>query len=111
MGWALIVAIAALMVAIAGVLVTLYVPCIAREASHRAELILAVIFKGLMELGLKEEAIGRVIEPLTQTGYVSIMTEAGGHAHLQVSKKGRGILGTVGNLKNMPRIPIDIKWD
>jgi len=100
-----------IIVAIAGVLVTLYVAYVARKVNERAQLILAVIFNGLMELGLQDEAIGRVIEPLTQRGCLSIMTKAGGHRYLQVSKKGIGILGTVGNLRKMPPTPIDIKWD
>ena len=104
-----------IIVAIVGVLVplsvTLYVAYLARKVNERTQLILAVIFNGLMELSLKDEAIGRVIEPLIQGGCVSIMTKAGGHRHLQVSKKGMGILGTVGNLRKMPPTPIDIKWE
>ncbi len=104
-----------IIVAIAGasvpLLITLYVAYVARKVNERTQLILAVIFNGLMELGLQDEAIGRVIEPLIQRGCVSGMTKAGGHRYLQVSKKGIGILGTVGNLRKMPRTPIDIKWD
>lgn len=103
--------IAALVVAVIGVLITLYVAWVARKLQYKNNLILAVIFNALTE-GVKIESLGRILEPLTQAGYLSLITEADGHRYLVVSKKGEGILGArVGKIKKLPPIPIDIKWD
>jgi len=101
----------AMIVAIAGVVVTSFVAYTARKINYRTQLTLAVIINGFMELGLNDEAIGRALEPLIQEGCVSIMWEAGGHRRLQVSKKGIGILGRIGKIAKMPRAPMDIKWE
>jgi len=102
--------ITALIVAVIGVLITLHVAWVAGKIQYKNNLILAVMFNALIE-SIKNESLGRILEPLTQAGYVSIMAEANGHRYLQVSKKGEGILGGVGKIKNLPRTPIDIKWE
>ncbi len=110
----LIIGIFASIVAIVGVIITLYVYRVARKLDSRNHLVSAVMCNALNELVPNDEAMLKIFKPLEHAGYITIMNRVGSHRYFQVTnKKGEVILGTmgIGKVGDVPYTPIEIKWD